>query len=173
MSSGLKEAYSVTNICCMGWLSLQSHVAPNNAASINFASNRSTYSRYMPVMILLLKRIPNEILRAYEDGLFVTNWLAVCLRHSGFITCCKTLRIKHWRKQETLSAWHWKLMHLAGGSLQDQYNCQVFHDVSPKCHAILQILHHRESTGTHQQIKWNKYLRTLTLIHLTCMHHHS
>ena len=38
-----------------------------------FASNRTTYSRYLPVLLLMMKRLPHEVLEAFAQGLFVAR----------------------------------------------------------------------------------------------------
>ena len=38
-----------------------------------FASNRSVYARYMPVLLLMMQRLPDEIKTAFENGQFVAK----------------------------------------------------------------------------------------------------
>ena len=38
-----------------------------------FASNRTNYARYMPVLLLMMKRLPEEVRAAFEEGLFVAK----------------------------------------------------------------------------------------------------
>ena len=38
-----------------------------------FASNRSTYAKYLPVLMLMTKRLPSEVLKEFEDRQFVAK----------------------------------------------------------------------------------------------------
>ena len=38
-----------------------------------FASNRNNYSRYLPVCLAMMKRLPDEISQAFESGLFAAQ----------------------------------------------------------------------------------------------------
>ncbi len=58
-----------------------------------FASNRCNYARYMTVMILLMKRLPDDVRMAFEEGLFVAK-LSDCCFHAvwGEVTQNKSLK---------------------------------------------------------------------------------
>ena len=47
--------------------------AKANLLPILFASNRTVYSRYMPILILQMKRLSPSLTQSFKDGLFVAK----------------------------------------------------------------------------------------------------
>ena len=41
-----------------------------------FATNRTNYARYLPVITLLMQRLPEEVIQSFEEGLFVAKIFA-------------------------------------------------------------------------------------------------
>ena len=61
---------------CASWNRYQATKA--KLLPLLFASNRCNYARYMMVMILLMKRLPEDVNTAFEEGLFVAKLTDGC-----------------------------------------------------------------------------------------------